>query len=51
MKDIFKQTPTMITKKLSPRQKFQKLITEISEGWYMEKITKVLPSLRISQTR
>ena len=48
---MFKQTPTMITKKLSPRQKFQKLMTEISGGQYMEKITKGLPPLRIPQTR
>ena len=35
-----------MTKPLSPRQKVQKLMTEIGGGWYMEKITKRLPPLR-----
>ena len=33
-------------KPLDPRQKVQKLMTEIGGGWYMEKITKGLPPLR-----
>ena len=37
MKEMFKQRPTTITKPLSPRQKYQKLMTEIGGGWYMEK--------------
>ena len=36
-----------MTKPLSPRQKVQKLMTEIGGGWYMEKITKAIPPLRI----
>ena len=36
MKEMFKQTPTTMTKPLSPKQKVQKLITEIGGGWYME---------------
>ena len=32
MKDMFKQIPTTITKPLIPRQKVQKLMTEISGG-------------------
>ena len=37
MKDIFKQIPTTMTKPLSPRQKFQKLMTKIGGEWYMKK--------------
>ena len=40
MKEMLKQIPTTITKVLSPKQKFQKLMTEIGGGWYMEKIAK-----------
>ena len=46
MKVILKQIPTTMTKPLSPRQKVQKLIIEISVGWCMEKRTKGLPPLR-----
>ena len=47
MKDMFKKIPTTMMKPLSPRQKLQKLMTEICGGWYMERITKVLPPLKI----
>ena len=47
MKEKFKKIPIMMTKPLSPRQKVQKLMTEIGGGWYMEKITKAIPPLRI----
>ena len=43
---MFKQIPTTITKALSPKQKFQKLITEIGGVWYMEKKSKGLTTLR-----
>ena len=33
MKDMFKTIPTVMTKKLSPRKKVQKLMTEIGSGW------------------
>ena len=33
MKDMFKKIPTTMTKALSPKQKFQKLMTEIGGGW------------------
>ena len=46
MKDMFKKIPTTITKPLSLKRKFQKLMTEIGGGWYIEKITKGLPPLR-----
>ena len=37
MKDMFKQIPTMMTKPLIPRQKVQKLMTEIGGGCYVKK--------------
>ena len=37
MKDIFKQRSTTMTKPLSTKQKFEKIMTEIGGGWYMEK--------------
>ena len=49
MKDMFKQIPKTMTKSLSPKQKVQKLMTEIGGGWYMEKIPKVLIPLRRSK--
>ena len=36
MKDMFKQIHTKMSKPLSPKQKVQKLMTEICGGWYME---------------
>ena len=36
MKDIFKKIPTTMYKALIPKQKVQKLMTEIGGGWYME---------------
>ena len=38
MKYMFKTIPTKMTKPFSPKQKFQKLMTEIGGGWYMEKL-------------
>ena len=46
MKDMFKQIPLTVIKALSPKQKVQKLMTEIGGGWYLEKVTKGLPPLR-----
>ena len=37
MKVMFKRIPTTMTKELSPKQKVQKLMTEIGCGWYMQK--------------
>ena len=45
MKEMFKQIPTTMTKALSPKQKVQKIMTEIGGGSYMENITKGLPPL------
>ena len=36
MKDMFKHIPLTIIKALSPKQKFQKLITDIGGGWYVK---------------
>ena len=46
-KEMFKQIPTRMIKPLIPRKKAQKIITEIDGGWYMERIDKVLPPLKI----
>ena len=43
---MFKQIPTMINKLLIPRQKDQKIITEIDGWWWMKIITKGIPPLR-----
>ena len=37
MKDMFSQIPQNIKIALTPKQKFQKLMTDIGGGWYMEK--------------
>ena len=47
MKDMFKQISTTMTKVTIPEQKVHKLMTKIGGGWYMEKIAKGLPQLRI----
>ena len=49
MKDIFKQIPLTMIKSLSSKQKVQKLTTEISAGWYMEKSYMGLPPLKRSK--
>ena len=36
MTQLIKQTPTTMTKALSPKQKVQKLMIESGGGWYME---------------
>ena len=46
IKEMFKTIPLMNIKSLSPKQKFQKLMTEICGGWYMGKIDKVIPPLK-----
>ena len=37
MKEMFKQIPLTTIRALTPKQKFQKLITYIGAGWYMQK--------------
>ena len=48
---MFKQIPQTIIKALTPKQKVQKLMTDIGGGWYMEKSAKGLPPLKISKIR
>ena len=38
VKEMFKQRPTTMTEPLSPKQKVQKLMTEIGGGGYMGKL-------------
>ena len=40
MKDMIKQTPLTIIKALTPKQKSQRLMTDIGGGWYMENFLK-----------
>ena len=47
MKEMFKKIPLTMIKELTPKQKFHKLMTEISDGWYIERSAKGLPPLRI----
>ena len=51
MKEMFKQIPQTMIKALTPKQKSQKLMTDIGGGWYMEKSAKVLPPLERSKTK
>ena len=37
MKEMLKTIPTKMTKPLSPKQKFQKIMAEIGGGWYTKK--------------
>ena len=47
MKEMFKQIPKTNIKTFSPKQKVQKLMTDISGGWYMEKSAKGLTPKKI----
>ena len=49
MKEMLKQIPQTMSKEPSPKQKVQKLMTDIGGGWYIEKIVKGLPPLKISK--
>ena len=40
MKEMFKQIPLMIIQALSTKQNFQKLMTEIGGGSYIEKVLR-----------
>ena len=35
---MFNKTPLTIIKAITPKKKFQKLMTDIGGGWYMEKL-------------
>ena len=43
---MFKKIPLTIKKALTPKQKVQKLMTDIRCGWYTEKSARGLPPLR-----
>ena len=40
MKEMIKQIPLTMIKSLTPKQKFQKLMTDIGGGWYMGKLLR-----------
>ena len=40
MKEMFKKIPLTMIKALTPKQKVQRLMTEVGGGWYMEIKTK-----------
>ena len=40
MKEMFNQIPTTMIKALSPKQKVQKIMTQIGGRWYMEKLLR-----------
>ena len=46
MKDTFTQIPQTIKKALTPKQKVQKLMTDIGGGWYTENVSKGVPPSR-----
>ena len=46
MKEMFNQILLAMKKSLTPKQKFQKLMTYIGCGWYMGKSAKGLPTLK-----
>ena len=46
MKDIFMQIPQTVKIALNPKQKVQKLMTDIGGGWYTKKRARGLPPLR-----
>ena len=48
MKEMFKQIPQNVIKALPPKQKVQKLMTDIGVGWYTVKSAKGLPPLKRS---
>ena len=46
---MFKKIPQTIKKELTPKQKVQKLMTDIGGGWYMKNSAKGIPPLRITK--
>ena len=40
MKEIFNQIPQTLIKVLTPKQKVQKVMTEIGGGWYVKKMLR-----------
>ena len=46
MVEMFKTIPQNVEKPLTPREKNQKVITDIGGGWFLEKCKKGLPPLK-----
>ena len=40
MEEMFKKTPQTMSKALNPKQKVQKLMSDIGGGWYMKKVLR-----------
>ena len=49
MKEIFKQIPLTVIKALPPKQRVQKLMTDVGGGWYMGKSAKRITPLKRSE--
>ena len=49
MVEMFKTIPQNVEKPLTSREKKEKSITDIGDGWYLEKCKKGLPPLRITK--
>ena len=49
MKVMFRKIPQTIKIELTPKQKVQKLMTDIGGGWYMKKSARVLPPSRLTK--
>ena len=47
MKEMFNKIHQTMSQPLTPKQKVQKIMTDIGGGWYMEKIDKGITPLRI----
>ena len=45
MKEMFKQIPQNVEKPLNSREKSQKLMTDIGDGWCLKKCARGLPPL------
>ena len=46
MKEIFMQIPQNVERKLTSKEKTQKLLTDIGGGWYLAKIARGIPPLK-----
>ena len=51
LKDMFMQKNQDVKIALTLKQRVQKIMTNIGGGWYMEKIAKGLPALRMINRR
>ena len=51
MKEMFKEIPQTIKKALTPKQKVQTLMTNISGGWYIGKKCQGTTTIEENQTK